>query len=62
MPIKLEDHIIYVDSHKMDMVPLSIAIKAVKEANTPEVEKYAEEFEKAMAELRNSINDIKLDD
>lgn len=62
MPIKLADHIVYVDSHKMDMVPLSIAIKAVKEASTPEVEKYAEEFEKAMAELRNSINDIKLDD
>ena len=60
--IDLTKHKIYVESHKMDMVPLSIAIKAVKEANTPEVEKYAEEFEKAMAELRNSINNIKLDD
>jgi len=60
--IDLTKHKIYVDSHKMEMVPLSIAIKAVKEASTPEVEKYAEEFEKAMAELRNSINDIKLDD
>ena len=60
--IDLTKHKIYVESHKMDMVPLSIAIKAVKEVNTPEVEKYAEEFEKAMAELRNSINNIKLDD
>ena len=60
--IDLTKHKIYVDSHKMDMVPLSVAIQAVKEASTPEVENYAEEFEKAMAELRNSINNIKLDD
>ena len=60
--VDLTKHKIYVDSHKMDMVPLSIAIQAVKEASTPEVENYAEEFEKAMAELRNSINNIKLDD
>jgi len=60
--IDLNKHKVYVDSHKMEMVPLSIAIKAVKEASTPEVENYAEEFEKAMAELRNSINNIKLDD
>lgn len=60
--IDLTKHKIYVDSHKMDMVPLSIAIKAVKEASTPEVENYAAEFEKAMAELRNSINNINLDD
>ena len=60
--VDLNKHKIYVDSHKMDMVPLSIAIKAVKEASSPEVENYAEEFEKAMAELRNSINNIKLDD
>jgi hypothetical protein len=60
--VDLTKHKIYVDSHKMDMVPLSVAIQAVKEASTPEVENYAEEFEKAMAELRNSINNIKLDD
>ena len=60
--VDLNKHKIYVDSHKMDMVPLSIAIKAVKEASSPEVENYAKEFEKAMAELRNSINNIKLDD
>jgi hypothetical protein len=60
--IDLTKHKIYVDSHKMEMVPLSIALKAVKEASTPEVENYAKEFEKAMAELRNSINNIKLDD
>jgi len=60
--VDLTKHKIYVDSHKMDMVPLSIAIKAVEEASTPEVEKYAEEFENAMAELHNSIKDIKLDD
>ena len=60
--IDFTKHKIYVASHKMEMVPLSIAIKAVKEASSPEVENYAKEFEKAMAELRNSINNIKLDD
>ena len=46
----------------MEMVPLSVALKAIKEASSPDVEKYSKDFEKAMEELRNSINDIKLDD
>ena len=62
MAIKLEDYKIYVDSHKMDMVPYSIAVQAVQEAADIDTEKYAEDLENAMTELRNSLNNIKLDD
>jgi hypothetical protein len=60
--VDLTKHTIYIDSHKMDMVPLSVAIQAVKEANTPDVESYTEELENAMEELRNSLNNINIDD
>lgn len=62
MPIKLEDYKTYVDSHKMEMVPYSIAVQAVQEAADIDTEKYAQDLEAAMAELRNSLNNIKLDD
>jgi len=62
MPVNLDEHKVYVDSHKMEMVPLSVALKAIKEASSPDVEKYSKDFENAIIELRNSINDIKLDD
>jgi len=62
MPIKLEDYKTYVDSHKMEMVPYSIAVQAVQEAADIDTEKYAIELENAMAELRNSLNNINLDD
>lgn len=60
--INLEDHRIYVESHKMEMIPYSIAIQAVNQAANPDTDKYLEELEKAMEELRNSLNNIKLDD
>ena len=62
MAIKLEDYKSYVDSHKMEMVPYSIAVQAVQEAADIDTEKYAEDLEAAMAELRNSLNNINLDD
>ena len=58
----LEDHKIYVESHKMEMIPYSIAIQAVNQAANPDTDEYLEELEKAMEELRNSLNNIKLDD
>lgn len=60
--INLEDHKIYVESHKMEMIPYSIAIQAVNQAANPDTDEYLEELEKAMEELRNSLNNIKLDD
>lgn len=62
MAINLEDHKVYVDSHKMEMVPYSIAVQAMQEAIDIDTEKYAKDLEKAMAELRNSLNNIKLDE
>jgi hypothetical protein len=62
MAIKLEEHKVYVDSHKMEMVPLTVAIEAVNQALNPDIEKYTEELENAMEELRNSLNNISIDD
>jgi hypothetical protein len=60
--INLEDHKVYVESHKMEMVPYSVAIQAVKQATNPDTDKYVEEVETVLNELRNSLNNIKLDD
>ena len=60
--INLDEHKIYIESYKMEMVPLSIAVQAVQEALTPETEKYTNELENALNELRSSLNNINLDD
>ena len=62
MAINLGKHKVYVDSLKMDMVPYTIAVQALQEAADVDTEKYAIELENAMTELRNSLNNIKLDD
>ena len=62
MAINLENHKVFVDSLKMDMVPYTIAVQAVIQAADVDTEKYAQELENAMKELRNSLNNIKLDD
>ena len=50
MGIKLEDHKMYVDSAKMNMVPYSVAIRALEEATNTSTEKYLLELETAMNE------------
>ena len=62
MGINLDEHKIYVESHKMDMVPYTVAGQALQEATNLDTEKYAIELENAMVELRNSLNNINLDD
>jgi len=62
MAINLDKHKVYIDSLKMDMVPYTIAVQAVQHATNVDTAKYAEELENAMIELRNSLNNIKLDD
>jgi hypothetical protein len=54
--INLEEHKIHVASLGMEVVPLSIAKQAVKEAIDPPTEKYMEELESTMKELRDSLN------
>ena len=62
MAINLDQHKVYVESLKMEMVPYSIAIQALQEAVDIDTTSYAQELENVMKELRNSLNNIKLDD
>ena len=54
MPINLEEHKVYVDSHKMEMVPLSI----VQDAMNQLVEQYEEKLDAALVEITNSLTQI----
>lgn len=62
MAINLEEHKVYVDSLKMDMVPLSVALQAVQQATSIDAAKYAKDLEYAMTELHNALNNVNLDD
>jgi len=57
--INLEEHKIFVASLSMEVVPLSVAKQAVKEALDPPTEKYMEELEATMKELRDSLNNYR---
>ncbi len=52
--INLEEHKIYVDAHKMEMVPLSVAKEAVEEA-------YNKELDKAIKSLSLELTSLKPD-
>jgi hypothetical protein len=52
--INLEEHKIYIDAHKMDMVPLSVAIQAVEEA-------YNAQLDKAIKTLSEELTSLKPD-
>lgn len=54
--INLNEHKVYVESHKMDMVPLSIALQAVAETN--EYVEYQSKLDEAMEMLNDSFKDI----
>jgi hypothetical protein len=60
--INLEKHKTYIESHKMDMVPYSVAVQAIQEILDTDAGKYATELEEALNDLQNSINDLNLDD
>lgn len=62
MAINLDQHKVYVESLKMEMVPYSIAVQALQEAVDIDTTSYTQELENVMKELRNSLNNIKLDD
>ena len=52
--INLEEHKIYVDAHKMDMVPLSVAVQAVEQA-------YNAQLDKAIKTLSEELTSLKPD-
>tara|TARA_R100000951_G_scaffold67273_1_gene56755 strand:- start:1416 stop:1604 length:189 start_codon:yes stop_codon:yes gene_type:complete len=61
--INIEDHKIFIESHKMEMVPYSIAIKALTELSAElSGDGYLEELDKAMQDLRTSISNIEIDE
>ena len=65
MKINLEEHKVYVDSLKMEMVPLTIAVKALEQCAEAAAEvnvAYQSSVEEAFKKLEESIKEIKLDD
>ena len=54
--INLEKHKIYVDIHKMDMVPYTVAVEAVKEASK-EVD-IVKKLDEAIKTLSNELTSI----
>jgi chaperonin cofactor prefoldin len=56
--INLDEHKVYVESHKMDMIPYSVAKQAVQEAynNAEQVETSLNDIIKAFNKL-NSLDD-----
>jgi hypothetical protein len=65
MAIKLTEHAVYIDTLKTDMVPLSIAIKAVEEAaahTEPKLDEAMDLIKQALSEMNNTVNDALKDD
>ena len=61
--INLEEHKVFVESHKMEMVPYTIAIKALADLSAElNSDKYLQELNLAMQDLRSSLNNIKIND
>ena len=56
MAINLDEHKIYVESHKMDMVPLSIAITAIEQASN--LQAYQAKLDEAMKMMNDAFKDI----
>ena len=53
--INLEEHKIYIDAHKMDMVPLSIALQAVEQMKEDAQIKQLDEAIKTLSEELTSL-------
>lgn len=56
--INIEEHKVYVDSLKMEMIPYSIAVQAIKQAGSVEIEKYMRDLEHATSELHKALNQL----
>tara|TARA_R110000803_G_scaffold206814_1_gene274322 strand:- start:1970 stop:2158 length:189 start_codon:yes stop_codon:yes gene_type:complete len=61
--INLEDHKVFVESHQMEMVPYTVALQALTDLSAElNSDKYLQELNLAMQDLRNSLNSIKIND
>ena len=56
--INLDEHKIYVESHKMDMVPYSVAMQAIQQAALGNSE---EKLDEALGLIKKSLYNIDLD-
>jgi predicted small secreted protein len=56
MAINLDEHKVYVESHKMEMVPLSIAIAAIEQASN--LQAYQAKLDEAMKMMNDAFKDI----
>ena len=59
--INLEEHKIYVDSHKMDMVPYSIAVQAVQSALEQSFSSTEGKLDEALSMIKKSLYNIDID-
>ena len=61
--INLEDHKVFVESHQMEMVPYTVALQALTDLSAElNSDKYLQELNLAMQDLRSSLNNIKIND
>ena len=56
--INLEEHKVYVESHKMEMVPYSVAVEALQQA----ISSTEHKLDEALDLIKNSLYNIDLDD
>lgn len=60
MSIKLEEHKVYVDAYKMEMVPYSVALDAIVEAvEKSDLDNSLDTLKSALDELKKTVGDIK---
>ena len=58
--INLDEHKVYIESHKMDMVPLSIAKQALQDVideSTTKLDDGFQMIEKALSEINTTIKE-----
>tara|TARA_B110000977_G_scaffold184371_1_gene247977 strand:- start:775 stop:963 length:189 start_codon:yes stop_codon:yes gene_type:complete len=61
--INIEEHKVFVESHQMEMIPYTVAVKALTDLSAElNSDKYLQELNLAMQDLRSSLNNIKIDD
>lgn len=58
MSINLEDHKFFEFQRKMDVVPYSIAVKALEEAKDQQIAEINEQVEKALATLQQGFTEL----
>lgn len=56
--IDLQHHKVYIEDLKTEMVPYSVAVKAVEQMAELQAKEYMEDLEYAMKDLHKTINQI----